>query len=191
MPTVVVGGQSRKVGKTSVAAGLIAAFPRCRWTAIKISSHVHAGMDRAGTGVVYEETDRAGRSDTSRFLAAGAARALWLSFGDKDRESAMRKLSPILKSDPFVMIESNRILRFFVPDLFILVLKYDVADFKDSAKEILGRAQAIVAVNSGSAGPARKAIARATLRGVPVFETPDPQSIPQGLINFVQSRLKI
>ena len=35
---VAVGGHSRNVGKTSVAAGLIYAFRKYSWTAIKISS---------------------------------------------------------------------------------------------------------------------------------------------------------
>ena len=39
MAVVVVGGQSRKVGKTSVVCGLIAALPEMRWTAIKLTQH--------------------------------------------------------------------------------------------------------------------------------------------------------
>ena len=42
MAVIVVGGHSRNVGKTSVVAGLISAFSRYSWTAVKISWHRHA-----------------------------------------------------------------------------------------------------------------------------------------------------
>ena len=40
MSVVVVGGNTRNIGKTSVVAGLIAAMPEKLWTAIKIVSDV-------------------------------------------------------------------------------------------------------------------------------------------------------
>ena len=41
MALVVVGGHSRNVGKTSVVAGLIAALPEFKWTAMKITQYGH------------------------------------------------------------------------------------------------------------------------------------------------------
>ena len=41
MAIVVVGGQSRNVGKTSLVANLIKAVPERRWTAVKITQHEH------------------------------------------------------------------------------------------------------------------------------------------------------
>jgi hypothetical protein len=191
MTTVVIGGHSRNVGKTSVAAGLIAAFSQYPWTAIKISSHQHAGFSEAAPGEFYEERDREGRSDTSRFLAAGASRALWVRIGEDNLESAMQRLLPIIQSCPFALVESNRILRYIHPDLFILVLRYDIEEFKDSARETLSRAHAIVAVNSGSSLPSWKGVSREALQGIPLFTTADPIRIPRRLIDFVQSRLLI
>ena len=46
MPIIVVGGHARNVGKTSVVAGLISAFPQYSWTAIKISSHQHQEFEK-------------------------------------------------------------------------------------------------------------------------------------------------
>jgi hypothetical protein len=194
MTTVVVGGHSRNVGKTSVVAGLIAAFSQYPWTAVKISSHRHAGSAVAGmTGTavpdVYEEKDPRGGSDTSRFLAAGALRSLWVRGGADNLESAMQQLMPILRSSLYALIESNRILRFIQPDLYILVLRCDIEDFKDSARETLSRADAIVAVGSGSIPPAWRDALQASLERIPVFRMPDLQSIPKELVDFVQSRL--
>ena len=187
MATVVVGGHARKAGKTSVVAGIIAAFPQCSWTAAKITSHLHEELPESAAFLIHEETDRAGHSDTSRFLAAGAARALWVRARESGFEPAVRQLLAATQSDPFVIIESNRILRFIRPDLYILVLRYGIEDFKDSARETLGRAHAVVAVNEGAASAAWKGIEMPT--GIPLFETTDPACLPKSFVDFLQSRL--
>jgi hypothetical protein len=98
MTTVVVGGQSRSVGKTCVAAGLIHAFNQYPWTAIKISSHRHKNIpDSRNEGVegicdIYEEINREGPSDTSRYLAAGASRALWVRVKDDPSGASLQGL---------------------------------------------------------------------------------------------------
>jgi hypothetical protein len=191
MAIVVVGGHSQNVGKTSVAAGLIAAFPRCSWTAIKISSHRHTDAAGNVTEEIHEERDPHGRGDTSRFLAAGASRSLWVRMGESNAESIMQRLLPVTQSNSYVIIESNRILHFIRPDLCIFVLRYDIGDFKASAGEAILQANAIVAVNSGSLPPAWKGFPGEVLDGIPLFATDDPQRIPKGLIDFVRSRLQV
>ena len=89
MAIVVVGGHSRSVGKTSVVAGLIAALREYHWTALKITQYGHGVCSADGkpcdcatddhTWAVSEEKDRTGKSDTSRFLVAGATRAWWVA----------------------------------------------------------------------------------------------------------------
>jgi hypothetical protein len=187
MTTIVVGGHSRKVGKTSIAAGIIAAFPVCRWTAVKITSHQHEHAE-APSVAIYEETDRSGRSDTSRFLVAGATQALWVRAREDNLAPVIRQLLSAIQSDPFVIIESNRILQFIRPDLYILVLRYDVEEFKDSARKALCLADAVVAVNDSPSPPAWKLEIPA---GVPIFPTTNLKMIPNGLIEFLNSRLRI
>jgi hypothetical protein len=120
---VAVGGHSRNVGKTSVAAGLIYAFRKYPWTAIKISSHRHASLsslkkdNEENFFDIYEESNREGSSDTSRFLAAGASRSLWMRIED-DGSDTTQQLLPILQSCPFVLLESNQIVRLIHPDIF-------------------------------------------------------------------------
>ena len=85
MSTVVIGGHSRSVGKTSVVAGLIAALPAYNWTALKITQYGHNVCSANGAPcdcatadhsvAISEEKDRSGDSDTSRFLVAGADHA--------------------------------------------------------------------------------------------------------------------
>ena len=199
MTTVVVGGHAKKVGKTSVVASLIAAFPEYSWTAIKISPHEHGinlnaakEHSRAGeehTYSILEERKRDGNSDTSRFLAAGASRSLWVCVRPGQLESAMPRLLPIIRSDPYVIIESNAILRFIRPDLYIMVLRFDIEDFKDSARELLRQADAAVVVNSGSIQPAWKEIPREAWASIQLFPTTDPGIVPKGLLDLMRSRL--
>ena len=191
---VAVGGHSRNVGKTSVAVGLIYAFRKYPWTAIKISSHRHASLssqpkdNKESFCDIYEESNRDGTSDTSRFLAAGASRSLWLRIGDDRADGALQQLLPILQTSPFVLLESNRISRLIRPDLFIMVLRFDTMDFKDSARACLYQADAVVAINPDSAPPPWEGISE-TLSKIPQFVIADPRVMPAGLIDFVQSRL--
>jgi hypothetical protein len=195
MTSIVVGGHSRNVGKTSVTAALIRAFKEYPWTAIKISSHqhldihIHPHEKREHDCSIYEELDREGSSDTSRFLAAGASRALWMQLKGDSLDDSLKDLQPILQSSPFIIIESNRILRFVQPDLCIMVLRYDVEDFKQSARRALRQAHAIVAVNPDFSPPPWEGVSEILAR-IPQFSTPDPQIIPAGLIDFARQQLR-
>jgi hypothetical protein len=194
MTAIVVGGHSRNVGKTSVAAGLIRAFGQYPWTAIKISSHQHANTAIPLKGnegrlyEIYEEANREGSSDTSRFLAAGACRALWVRIEENHSDAGMRQLSPLLQSYPFVMIESNRVLSVMRPDLYLMVVRYDAKEFKDSARVSLNQADAVVAVNPGFSLPPWDGVSD-ILSKIPQFVTSDPRIIPAELIGFVRSAL--
>ena len=88
MAIIVIGGQSRDVGKTSVVAGIIAALPSYNWTAFKITQFGHGRCSLDGKPcdcatddrcwAITEEKDLREESDTSRFLAAGAKRSFWV-----------------------------------------------------------------------------------------------------------------
>ncbi|MBN2318963.1 MAG: hypothetical protein JXR49_07795 [Acidobacteria bacterium] len=195
MTTIVVGGHSRKVGKTSVAAAIIAAWPQYSWTAIKMSSHWHeertgsGGENREETCRIDEEFDRDSGTDTGRFLAAGAARSFWIRFREGRMEDILPQLMPVLNSNPYVIVESNGIVRHIQPSLYLMVHRHDVEDYKDSARETLRHAHAIVAVNYGSTAPAWKGISSGIISGIPVFPVPDPRVLPHDLIEFIRLRL--
>ncbi|MGD0099236.1 MAG: hypothetical protein ABSC60_02700 [Acidobacteriota bacterium] len=190
MTTLVVGGHSRKVGKTSITAGLIKAFPEYSWTAAKISSHWHMDSPTGEICVIHEERNREGESDSSRYLAAGAARSFWIRVKEERTEDAVQQFLPILKSSPFLIIESNCVLQYIQPDLFIVVLRNDVEDFKNSARETLGRANAVVLVNRHSSPPTWKSFVEEKTSGILLFTTPDPALLPPGLIDLVRSKIR-
>ena len=154
MSLIVIGGHSRSVGKTSVVAGLIAALPEFRWTAVKITQYGHGICSADGapcdcatddhSWAITEERDRSGESDSSRFLVAGAARSLWVRTRQGMLAEAMPRLRQELAGAENAILESNSVMRFLRPDLYITVLDAATADFKTSAQEFLDRADAVV-----------------------------------------------
>src|SRR5207253_9612578 len=93
---------------------------------------------------ISEEKDRSGESDTSRFLVAGAVRAWWVRTEQGRLAEAMPKVRQTIASAENVILESNSILKFLRPDLYLTVLDPSTADFKTSAQEFLDRAAAII-----------------------------------------------
>jgi len=156
MHTVVVGGHSRNIGKTSVVAGIIAALPQFPWTAVKITQHGHgicsASQEPCECAIdlpdcpfaIDEEQDRDGTSDTARFLNAGARRSLWVRTPQGALVTAMCAFHQAIAGETHVIIESNSVMEFLQPDLYLFVLNPAVEDFKDSARRFLPRADACI-----------------------------------------------
>jgi hypothetical protein len=195
---VVIGGHSRSVGKTSVVAGLIAALREFDWTAVKITQYGHGICSANGeacdcaTGdhswAILEERDRSGESDTSRFLVAGAARALWVRTEQGRLAEAMPALRAKIADSPNVIIESNSVLKFLRPDLYLTVLDPATVDFKNSAREFLDRADAVI-LHDGSEFPAWQGVSLKPVAGQPVFRITPPQYVSAEIKEFVCANL--
>jgi hypothetical protein len=188
---VVVGGQSRHVGKTSLVAGLISAMPERGWTAAKITQDPHGAFtdaDESGVAsiLIHEERDRAGESDSSRYLAAGAQRAFWVRIRHERTAEAMPSLLQHLKTPEDLILESNRALEFLNPQVSLMVVDYDSPEVKPSAQELLHRVHAIVARET--AQPPPPWIAN-SLRGRPIFSMQPPRYVNDELVEFVRQRL--
>lgn len=198
MAIVVVGGHSRSVGKTSVVAGLISALPEFEWTAVKITQYGHGICSANGepcdcaTGdhswAISEERDRSGESDTSRFLVAGAARALWVRTEQGRLAEAMPSLRAKIENARNVIIESNSVLKFLRPDLYLTVLDPSTADFKASAREFLDRASAVI-LHEAAVSPAWQAISLKPVAERPLFRVTPPAYVTAEIAHFVRSSL--
>jgi molybdopterin-guanine dinucleotide biosynthesis protein len=161
MSIIVVGGHTRNIGKTSVVAGLIAALPQHHWTAIKITQFGHNVCSANGepcdcetadhTIAISEERSLSSGTDTARYLAAGAAHSFWVRTRQGQLAEAMPRLRTLIASAKNVIIESNSVLRFLRPDIFISVLDPGIADFKPSALRYLDRADALVMPSTAAA----------------------------------------
>ena len=198
MAIVIIGGHSRSVGKTSVVAGLISALRDFEWTAVKITQYGHGICSANGEAcdcatddhswAISEERDREGDSDTSRFLVAGAVQALWARTEQGRLAEAMPTLRRRLEGARNVIIESNSVLKFLRPDLYLTVLDPSTEDFKNSAREFLDRATAVI-LHEAPDGPAWQAVSLKPVAERPIFRITPPPYITPEIAEFVRSSL--
>jgi hypothetical protein len=199
MSILVIGGHSRSVGKTSVVAGLIAALPEFRWTALKITQYGHGICSADGQAcdcatsdhswAISEEKNSQGDSDTSRFLAAGAARVWWVRTEQGRLAEAMPALREKLAGAENVICESNSVLKFLRPDLYLTVLDPATPDFKSSAREFLDRATAVILHEPKNGDPAWKDVSLKPVVGKPIFHITPPPYVTPEIVAFVRKRL--
>jgi hypothetical protein len=198
MSLIVIGGHSRSVGKTSVVAGLIAALPEFQWTALKITQYGHGICSASGkpcdcatvdhSWAISEEKDRSGKSDTSRFLIAGALRALWVRTEQGRLAEAMPSLRQKITGASNVIMESNSVLKFVHPDLYLTVLDPSTEDFKVSAQEFLDRASAVI-LHDTSEHLAWRQVSLKSVAGKPAFHVHPPQYVTPEIVAFVKDKL--
>jgi hypothetical protein len=200
MPIVVIGGHSRSVGKTSVVAGLISALPDFHWTALKITQYGHGICSANGEAcdcatadhawVVSEERSRSGESDTSRFLIAGADHSWWVRTEQGRLAEAMPRVRQILSGSQNTIIESNSVLRFLKPDLYLTVLDPQTADFKTSAQTFLDRADAVLLhTMEDSNALAWERISLKPVQNRPIFSIRPPDYVTSEIVDFVRKAL--
>jgi molybdopterin-guanine dinucleotide biosynthesis protein len=202
MAMVVIGGHSRSVGKTSVVEGLISGLHELQWTAVKITQYGHGICSADGAAcdcatadhswAISEEKDRSGESDTSRFLLAGATRALWVRTEQGRLAEAMPALRQRMAAADNVIVESNSVLKFLRPDLYLTVLDPATADFKGSAREVLDRASAVVLHDSTLGdGAAWERVSLKPVAKRPIFRIRPPHYVTPEIVEFVRNSLAV
>lgn len=185
---IVVGGHTRSIGKTQLVCDIIHAFPETNWIAGKITQYGHGvcaqngeNCDCApkehGYAISWEQNAQSG-TDSSRFLAAGAKRSFWL----RTKQGFLAEGLPLLRNalteavgdnivdPPVLILESNSVLQFIQPSLYFAVLDSRREDFKDSARVVLDRADALV-LNDTEQGTAEE--------GSPTSDPPWSKLSPQ------------
>jgi hypothetical protein len=159
---IVVGGHTRSIGKTQLVCEVISAFRHIHWLAGKITQYGHGVCAQNGDHCDCAPTDHVcaiswetrpdSRTDSSRFLAAGAQHSFWL----RTKQGFLAEGLPLLRAalreardqsqgePPALIVESNSLLQFLKPSLYLAVLDPAKDDFKDSARAALDRADALV-----------------------------------------------
>ena len=201
MTTVVIGGHSRNIGKTSVMAELIRRMRPPEWTAVKITQYGHGVCSLDGEPcscdpgehgfVLSEERERQGRADTQRFLQAGARRSLWLRVRQGQLHRAFPALLRALRREEWVMMESNSILAHLTPALYLFVLDPSRNDFKTTAQKYLERADALVTIGAVAGEPSWPGIDASLLSSKPVFRLERPDDTCGELVDFVRQKLAL
>jgi hypothetical protein len=184
---IVVGGHARNIGKTSVVAGLIRALPEFRWSAFKVTYHWH-GTDLVGA---KEESPFA---ISEEYLEAAALRSFWV----RTREGRLGEAMPRLREEfaraqaggGNVLVESNSILGFVEPDVYLSVLDPSTADFKESALRYLDRADAVLLAAKEIGSASWKGVSLEPLAGKPRFQMQPPEYVTAEIAGFVRDRLE-
>jgi molybdopterin-guanine dinucleotide biosynthesis protein A len=145
-----VGAGGRGVGKTRFTCSLIERFgSQCDIVGVKISvvdsinkSH-HPDITGSGAGdslsapyYISQEKDSTTSKDTSRMLASGAKRVLWLQAMNTHLEEGTRALLETLRDETVSICESNRARRIIEPGIFIMMSNCKQDGWKPSAKEV-------------------------------------------------------
>jgi hypothetical protein len=199
MSFIIVGGQSSNVGKTTIAAGLIASIPECRWTAIKLTicKSIECPVNGPGCACqahehpfsLVEEKNRAGRADSIRFLASGAQRSFWGQVKSGFFESIVPEIAAIIAGADHKIVESNSLVRFIRPDLYITVLHPGVAEWKSSARELLPQADIAVIIRDPAQISEWPAGVEGCLRRIPKVYAATPALAFPELADIVRERL--
>jgi hypothetical protein len=205
---IVVGGHTRSIGKTQLVCDLIAASPEMDWTAGKITQYGHGVCAQNGQGcdcapeehvcaISWEKRSDTG-TDSARFLAAGARQSFWLrtkqgflAEGMPLLRDALQKLERDSTGAPrSLILESNTVLQFWKPALYVVVLQPEQSDFKDSARLQLDRASAFVlrselpVVAQGATG--WSGVAPQLLVGKRRFLQREGEPVPPALLELVR-----
>jgi len=205
---IVVGGHTRSIGKTQLVCDLISAFPERKWIAGKITQYGHGVCAQNGDNcdcapdehvcaISWEK--RANETDSGRFLTAGARRSFWL----RTKQGFLAEGMPLLRaglheteSDSAegpgnLILESNSLLQFLKPSLFLMVIDPAKADFKDSARMQMGRASAVILRNAAANGAAAWAgISPKLLAEKPKFLQREGEGLPPELCEQVRDMLR-
>jgi hypothetical protein len=212
---IVVGGHTRSIGKTQLVCDLIAALPEARWVAGKITQYGHRACAQNGQDcdcapdehscAISWEPGSDTQSDSGRFLVAGARKSFWLRTKQgflaeglplmrdalREVEAAESAATPVSRN---LILESNSLLQFWAPTLYLMVIDPRRADFKESACAQLDRASAIV-LRGELAGPDGTGAAPDGWNEVPLklmvgkqrFVHREGEALPADLISLVRA----
>lgn len=149
MTTIMVGGQAKNAGKTTLVCNIIAALPELGWNAVKITIHQHEVRGcvlrtKQKSWSIWEQTSSPETSDTALFLKAGAKTVFLVQSEDADLEGACSELRNTLNADANVIVESTRAARILKPDLFLIVMNTEQLELKKSASQQLESMNAVV-----------------------------------------------
>jgi hypothetical protein len=181
---VVVGGSSKDIGKTALVCAIISALRDFNWTAVKITAHTYdtAPMDLAAQiPTIREETIAGQATDTARYLAAGARRALLVTrHGDA---VPMDEIRGALGNDRNILFESNRIIDAVQPDVCIALIGGSGTEIKPSFLTFLRKADAVVSARLIEMESAE--LPADALR----FEKQSPDHLTRDFVHWLRSRL--
>jgi molybdopterin-guanine dinucleotide biosynthesis protein len=127
---ILIGGNSRNIGKTTIATGIISILSKqYRVIGLKVTSvypndskhHGEKDFVLKDDVLVMEEQNRDGVKDTSRMIRAGAEKVYFIMVKDHALDSIKEHICRIMNDDVIVVCESLSLRKVVKPKEFILV----------------------------------------------------------------------
>lgn len=212
---IVVGGHTRSIGKTQLVCDLISALPDARFVAGKITQYGHGVCAQNGhdcdcapnehVSAFSWETGHNQESDSGRFMVAGARKSFWL----RTKQGFLAEGLPLLRSalaevettdrdnaaqmgsSRNLILESNTLLQFWTPALYLMVIDPRKTDFKESAQAHLDRASAIILRGdlADEVPDGWDAMPLKLMVGKPMFSQLEHERLPDRLVSLVRGAL--
>jgi hypothetical protein len=125
---LLVSGTGRNSGKTTFVCKIIEQFCHLGIISIKISSHFHDASEglillTAKTGyMVFEETNRKTRKDSSRMLRSGAEKVYYIQADNDKVFDSFTDVFKIIDRGRPVICESPSLINYIEPGLFVMMI---------------------------------------------------------------------
>jgi molybdopterin-guanine dinucleotide biosynthesis protein len=138
---LLIGSTAKNAGKTTLACQIIRNLNKLyKIIAIKITPAEKADS----FFLINQENNPKGRTDSSKFLAAGAEKAYWIQAEKSFFEEGFNQLLTTIAADAVIICESTSLRQYFKPGLFLIVRKNEETNLKPSAADIIKSADRIV-----------------------------------------------
>jgi hypothetical protein len=142
---IIVGGTGRNSGKTSFLCKLIEKYQGVLpFTGLKVSAIYPNEKELHGShpispkhGIqIFRETNAVSEKDTSRMLQAGAREVWFVSAKDDKLEEALHKILKMVGKETILICESNSLVEFIQPGLFVMIKRIEHTPFKPRVLEL-------------------------------------------------------
>lgn len=185
---IAVGAHSRNVGKTSIICSLLRNIPEIPLTAVKISANRGGPTQELQA---LEEVAPDPETDSARYLAAGATRSFWLRANNRQMTQAAQYVERLAADGAHLIVESNRLVEYLQPDLYVLALNFNIKDFKDSARRLFNRADGYILSGPVPEHSPWDGIPLDRLKQSPVYEILPPDYSSQRLTHEIRTRFDL
>jgi len=148
-----IGSSAKNSGKTTLSTYLIANFSK-RFEIIGLKAKINYSsfadfhfnndiIQKQGFDI-YQETAKGLESDTSKMLLAGASQAFFLQAKFDFLNIAVENFKTKINNNSLIICESNSLVHFFKPDLFILIKSKNENNVKSNYEELKSKADLII-----------------------------------------------
>lgn len=141
---LLIGSTTKGTGKTKLACDIIRLFCKTEnITAVKITPSDESSLPK-NDFLLTEEKNTTAKTDSSKFLKAGAKRAYWLKVRKDSLQKGFDALLKTIGSNSIIVCESTSLRKIVEPGLFLIVKRNEETNLKPSAVDVRQFADRIV-----------------------------------------------